>query len=93
MKKLVILNYGFLVFAAVFCGCQTPIEGPSDEQLINTIMAEWKAAVEAKDIDRLMVLFSENYMSASGSSPASVMPSTKLPKAWAIPDMTGPMIQ
>jgi hypothetical protein len=68
MKKLVILNYGFLVFAAVFCGCQTPIEGPSDEQLINTMMAEWKAAFEAKDIDRLMVLFSENYMSASGSS-------------------------
>ncbi len=68
MKKSVILNLGFLVFAAAFCGCQTPVEGPSDEQLINTAMTEWKAAFEARDLDRLMVLFSENYISSTGSS-------------------------
>ena len=32
------------------------------------MMTEWKGAFEAKDLDRLMVLFSENYMSAGGSS-------------------------
>lgn len=68
MKKSVILNLVLLVFAAVFCGCQIPAEGPSDEQLINTTMAEWKAALEAKDLDRLMALFSDNYISSSGSS-------------------------
>ena len=70
MKKSVILNLGLLVFVAVFCGCQIPaeVEGPSDEQLINTTMTEWKAALEAIDLDRLMALFSENYISSSGSS-------------------------
>jgi hypothetical protein len=67
MKKSVILNLGFLIFAAAFCGCLSPVEGPSDEQLINTTMTEWKAAFEARDLDRLMVLFSENYISSSGS--------------------------
>ncbi|MCP4262069.1 MAG: hypothetical protein GY774_31905 [Planctomycetes bacterium] len=68
MKKSVILNFVFLVFAAAFCGCQTPVEGPSDEQLINTLMTEWKAAFEAKNLNRLMMLFSENYVSSNGSS-------------------------
>lgn len=68
MKKSVILSLVFLVFVAVFCSCQTVVEGPSDEELINTAMTEWKAAFEAKDLDRLMVLFSEDYISSSGSS-------------------------
>ncbi len=68
MKKSVILSLTVLFFAAVFCSCQTVVEGPSDEELINTAMTEWKAAFEAKDLDRLMVLFSENYLSSSGSS-------------------------
>ena len=68
MKKSVILSLGFLFFTAAFCGCQTVVEGPSDEELINTTMTEWKAAFEAKDLDRLMVLFSDNYLSSSGSS-------------------------
>ncbi|MBW7989317.1 MAG: nuclear transport factor 2 family protein [Planctomycetes bacterium] len=68
MKKSVILSLGLLVFVAVFCGCQTPVKGPSDKQLINTTMTEWKAALEAKDLGRLMALFSDNYVSSSGSS-------------------------
>jgi len=30
-------------------------------------MAEWKAAIVAKDIDKLMATFSENYVSSRGS--------------------------
>jgi len=67
MKKSVILSLILFVFAAVFCGCQTPVEGPSDKELINTTMTEWKAAFEAKDLDRLMAVFSNNYVSSSGS--------------------------
>lgn len=68
MKNSVILDLVLLFFAVVFCGCQTPVEGPSDKQLINTTMTEWKAALEAKDLDRLMAVFSDNYLSSSGSS-------------------------
>ena len=68
MKKSVILNLSLAVLAAVLVyGCQTLGEGPSDEQLINTTMAEWKAALAAKDLDKLMALFSEDYVSSRGS--------------------------
>ena len=66
MKKSIILSLSLLIFAVVFCGCQTPAEGPTDKQLINTAMTEWKAALEARDLDRLMALFSDNYVSSSG---------------------------
>ena len=67
MKKSVILSLVLLVVAMVFCGCQTPVKGPSDKELINTTMTEWKAAFEARDLDRLMAVFSDNYVSSSGS--------------------------
>ncbi|MHC4587074.1 MAG: YybH family protein [Planctomycetota bacterium] len=67
MKKSVILSLVLLVFAMVICGCQTPAKGPSDKELINATMTEWKAALEAKDLDRLMAVFSDNYVSSSGS--------------------------
>ncbi|MCP4610544.1 MAG: nuclear transport factor 2 family protein [Planctomycetes bacterium] len=67
MKKSVILNLIVLVFVAVFCGCQAPVKGPSDKELINTTMTEWKAALEAKNLYRLMAVFSDNYVSSSGS--------------------------
>ncbi|MHC4533789.1 MAG: nuclear transport factor 2 family protein [Planctomycetota bacterium] len=67
MKKSIILSLSSLIFAVVFCGCQTPAKGPSDEQLINTTMTEWKAAFEAKDLDRLIGVFSDNYLSSRGS--------------------------
>ncbi len=68
MKRSVILNLSLLVLAAfLVSGCQTLGGGPSDEQLINTAMAEWKAALAAKDLDKLMALFSEDYVSSRGS--------------------------
>jgi ketosteroid isomerase-like protein len=68
MKKPIILNLSFLFFAATFCGCQTPVEALSDEQLIDKTMVEWEAAFEAGDLNRLIALFSEDYVSSSGSS-------------------------
>ncbi len=68
MKRSVILNLSLFALAAfLVCGCQTLGVGPSDEQLINTAMAEWKAAMAAQDIDKLMALFSEDYVSSRGS--------------------------
>jgi len=67
MKKSVILNLSLTVFAVALCGCQTLGVGPSDEELVSTKMAEWKAAMVAKDLDKLMATFSENYLSSRGS--------------------------
>jgi len=67
MKKSVILYLSLTVFAVALCGCRTLGVGPSDEELVSTTMAEWKAAMVAKDLDKLMATFSENYLSSRGS--------------------------
>lgn len=73
MKKSVILNLSLLVLAAVLVsGCQTLGVGPSDEELVSTTMAEWKAAMAAQDIDKLMAAYSENYVSTRGGGKDSV---------------------
>lgn len=72
MKKSVILNLSLVVLAVTLCGCQTLGVGPSDEKLISTTMDEWKAAMVAKDLDRLMATFSNNYVSSRGSGKDSM---------------------
>ena len=67
MKKSVILNLSLVVLAVTLCGCQTLGVGPSDEELISTTMADWKAAMLAKDLDKLMALFSDDYVTSKGS--------------------------
>ena len=62
MNKSVIMNLGVAALIVVLAGgCQ--LGGPSDEELINTTVADWKAAHTAKDLDRLMATLSENYVS------------------------------
>jgi len=56
------------VFTAVLvCGCQTVGVGPSDEEIVSTTMAEWKAVLVAKDLDKLMAAYSEDYVSSRGT--------------------------
>jgi len=63
MKKSVItkLSVGVLIVVIV-CGCRM-IGGPSDEKLINTTMADWKTALTTRNLDRVMTVYSENYVS------------------------------
>lgn len=71
MKKSVIVNLGVAALIVVLAsGCQ--VGGPSDKELINTTMAEWKAAHAAKDLDRLMATLSENYVSMGGGDKDSM---------------------
>ena len=73
MKRSVILNLSPVVLAAfLVCGCQTLGVGPSDEELISTTMAEWKTALVAQDIDKLMAAYSENYVSTRGTGKDSI---------------------
>ena len=73
MKRSVILNLSLFVLAAFLVyGCQTLGVGPSDEELVSTTMAEWKAAMVAQDIDKLMATYSENYVSSRGGGKDSI---------------------
>ena len=72
MKKSFILNLSLAVLSVTICGCQTLGVGASDEELISTTMAEWKAAMAAKDIDKLMATFSDKYVSTRGTGKDSM---------------------
>ncbi len=71
MKKSVILNLSLAAFIAILvCGCQTA--GPSDEQLVSTTMTNWKASFIEEDLDKLMAVYSMNYVSTRGSGKDSI---------------------
>ncbi len=71
MKKPVIMNPVAAVLIVVLAGsCQ--VGGPSDKDLINWTMTDWKAALKARDLDRLMATYSENYVSVRASGKDSV---------------------
>jgi ketosteroid isomerase-like protein len=71
MKKSVIMSLGVAALIVVLAGgCQ--VGGPSDKELINTTIADWKAAHTAKDLDRLMATLSENYVSMRGGDKDSM---------------------
>jgi len=73
MAKSVITNWGVAALAVVMlCGCQILGMGPSDEELVNATMAEWKAALVAHDLDKLMETYSENYLNTQGGDKDSV---------------------
>jgi hypothetical protein len=52
-----------LLVCLFFCGCRT---GPTDEELINTTMNNWKQAMIAQDIDAVMAVYSERFSSGEG---------------------------
>jgi len=71
MKKSVILNLSLAVLVAILvCGCQTM--GPSDEQLVTTTMTDWKASLIDEDLDKLMAVYSMNYVSTRGTGKDSM---------------------
>lgn len=73
MTKSVILNLSLAVFVAVLVfGCQGVDHRVSSEQLISTTMAQWKASLLAKDLDKLMATYSENYVSTRGTGKDSI---------------------
>ena len=73
MGKSVIMNLGVIALAVIMlCGCQILGLGPSDEDLVNATMADWKAALIAHDMDKLMETYSEDYVNTQGGDKASV---------------------
>ena len=72
MKKPLILNLVLAIVAVSICGCQTLGPGPSDEQLISTMMTDWKAAMKTADLNQLMATYSEDYVSERGDNKESM---------------------
>ena len=50
-----------VLVAALACGCATRGKGPSDEELIDGVLAAWKAAFESQDLDKIMDAYSEDF--------------------------------
>lgn len=70
MKKSTIIKLGVGVLTIVLIGgCQL---GPSNQELINAAMTDWKAALIAQDLDKFMAVHSENYVSTEGNTRASM---------------------
>ena len=55
-----------MVVVMLVCGCAAFGKGPSDEELIGTLLEQWKAAVIAQDIDAQMALLSDNFEGSEG---------------------------
>jgi len=73
MNKSIITKLGMgVLIVLLVCGCQIAGKGPSDEELINATMADWKAAHVAQDLDKLMATISENYVSMRGGGKDSM---------------------
>jgi ketosteroid isomerase-like protein len=67
------MNLGVAALAVVMlCGCQILGLGPSDEELVSATMADWKTALIAHDLDKLMESYSENYVNIEGGDKDSV---------------------
>jgi ketosteroid isomerase-like protein len=61
MKTSVISLLLVGMMTVLVCGCQTAAKGPSDLELINKVVADWKAAASAKDLDKVMALYSDAF--------------------------------
>jgi hypothetical protein len=72
MYKSVIVSLGAALFVVAVSGCQILGGGPSDTDLVNATMTDWKAALIAHDMDKLMKTYSESYLNTEGGNKASV---------------------
>jgi ketosteroid isomerase-like protein len=47
-------------------GCASMSKGPSDKDLIQNLLNEWKSATEAQDLDKMMACFSNDFRGDEG---------------------------
>lgn len=71
-ERNVIIAIAGVCVLTLLCGCQVLQSGPSDEKLVKKTMADWKAAMLAKDIESLMATYSDGYVSSRGDGKDSV---------------------
>ena len=75
MGKSAILSVGLVVVAAmVVCGCATAgkAKGKSDPELIKDAVNEFKAGMQAKNVDQLMAMVSDQFSHPEWGDKASL---------------------
>lgn len=70
VRKRVLCGLLVMLFAVGVCGCAGLQRGPSDEELIQQTLAQWKAGMESQNIDVMMATISEEFVSDEGGSKA-----------------------
>ena len=62
MKKSAIAVLMAVVIGAVVAGgCASTPKGPTDAELIQKLIGDWKAAAMSKDLDKMMASYSEGF--------------------------------
>jgi len=59
-----------LVLVALLCpllGCALLQRGPTDEELLGDLLRGWQAAMDARDVDKVMTFYSKDFMSPQGA--------------------------
>lgn len=57
----------------IVCGCQTlKSKGPSDSDLIAAQLSQWKAGMEAQDIEKTMTVYSEAFRHVEAGDKAGI---------------------
>jgi ketosteroid isomerase-like protein len=70
VRKKFLCGFFTLAFVVGLCGCASLGKGPSDEELIQQTLAQWKAGIESHDVDMMMATISEEFVSEEGSGKA-----------------------
>ena len=65
-SKAVMAGLGSLLLVLA-CGCQTVGKGPSEEELIKGVLSAWEAGIQAKDMDKVMAVHSEQFESSEAT--------------------------
>ncbi len=66
MKKAIFQKLYLVIFVLLLCGCQILGLQSSDEELIYKTMGWWKEAMETKNVDRLLAIYSDSYKTSEG---------------------------
>lgn len=62
MKKLTVLqSVGVSLVVVLAGGCATGVRGPSDEELIDTLLKAWTTGIMEKDADKMLATYSEDF--------------------------------
>jgi hypothetical protein len=70
MRNLCKLGLCFVAFAMI-CACASAPKGPTDEELVAQLVANWQEAVAAKDLDAMMAIHSENFSNSEAADKAA----------------------
>jgi len=72
MKRVLVGMIAMGMLAALVAACGTAAKGPTDQELIAKVVSDWKAASTAKDLDKVMTLYSEKFQHSEYGDKAGV---------------------